>query len=214
MTERPPITIHVAATRCPYCHANVRARDRHAIVCASCLARHHGDCWDRCGSCGDVDALARVEPKQQAPSPHESTKEALWLGTRLTAGAVGFMLAIVFIIRLFVAARADEVARYLEFLSTTGWIGVTSMLFVLAVTARACYRIRTLRRKRSEALTRDERDEKADFSQWLSAQARSHPELAGECHALSAEFGDAPEPPPQDTCAPEPKLKPPVSVRI
>lgn len=130
---------------------------------------------------------------------------------------MGFMLAVIFTVQMLVAARVDTLVRYQELLSTTGWIGVLSMLFVLVVIARAGFRIRGLRRKRSEALTRDEREEKADFAQWLSAQASSHPEVAEECHALSTELGDpAPVEPPQDACATESKSKskPQASVRV
>src|SRR2546423_5940666 len=46
------LEVHGSPTRCPYCHDTCSPEDD-AVICGSCLARHHRDCWeDRCGTCG------------------------------------------------------------------------------------------------------------------------------------------------------------------
>jgi hypothetical protein len=53
----------IDATRCPFCHDQVRDDERAASrVCEACLARHHGECWEgACASCGGERALQVAE---------------------------------------------------------------------------------------------------------------------------------------------------------
>jgi hypothetical protein len=56
----PEVRVEASPTRCPYCHASVAAEPE-TIVCASCLSRHHQECWTgTCASCGRGQALTVV----------------------------------------------------------------------------------------------------------------------------------------------------------
>jgi hypothetical protein len=50
-------SIHVdgSPTRCPYCHEDCAA-DEEALVCESCLSRHHVACWSDHGSCSSCSS--------------------------------------------------------------------------------------------------------------------------------------------------------------
>src|SRR5271154_4879655 len=48
--------------RCPFCHDRIDAVDESCVVCASCLARQHRECWSelaRCGTCSGREILER-----------------------------------------------------------------------------------------------------------------------------------------------------------
>jgi len=52
--------VPAVAFRCPYCHASVEPASEPAVLCAACLARHHGECWEEhagCGACGEAVPL-------------------------------------------------------------------------------------------------------------------------------------------------------------
>lgn len=63
MSERPEresVRVEGSPVRCPFCHEGVRVEDGDWVACASCLARHHGECWGeggRCGACGGGERL-------------------------------------------------------------------------------------------------------------------------------------------------------------
>ena len=49
-----------ALPACPKCGAGCGPESAGAVVCATCLQRHHGACWaDGCAACGGADALVR-----------------------------------------------------------------------------------------------------------------------------------------------------------
>jgi hypothetical protein len=51
------VRVEASPTRCPYCHASVAA-EPDTVVCASCLSRHHTECWTgECASCRSTTAL-------------------------------------------------------------------------------------------------------------------------------------------------------------
>lgn len=86
-------------TRCPYCHDDL-AHDPW-LACASCLARHHPDCWqthDACASCGASDHLVAPDAAtgvRAAPSTGDggiTTAALVVLGALALAGAFGFWL--------------------------------------------------------------------------------------------------------------------------
>jgi hypothetical protein len=63
----PEVRVEASPTRCPYCHASIAAEPE-TVVCASCLSRHHKECWtDTCASCGRGQALAAVPATEHRP---------------------------------------------------------------------------------------------------------------------------------------------------
>jgi len=59
------IRVEGSPTRCPFCHDDCAATDE-ALVCASCLGRHHAACWSehgRCSSCQGDTALEAGGPR-------------------------------------------------------------------------------------------------------------------------------------------------------
>ncbi|MBI3726524.1 hypothetical protein HY251_21580 [bacterium] len=71
-TERPRVVSGQSPTRCPYCHESIDVEGEAWVACASCLARHHKECWfghGRCATCQAARALKRMESVQErAPS--------------------------------------------------------------------------------------------------------------------------------------------------
>lgn len=57
--------------RCPYCRDHVDPLE--GVACASCLARHHPDCWDAHGACSACSGDVRYgQPEQtEGPRRHE-----------------------------------------------------------------------------------------------------------------------------------------------
>lgn len=49
--------------RCPYCHdqAEVSA----SVACASCMSRHHTECWDELGECASCGARVRFTATEE-----------------------------------------------------------------------------------------------------------------------------------------------------
>ena len=50
--------VHVAQSKCPFCHDTVEVQDR--AVCATCVAVHHLACWTEhgaCAACGGEQVL-------------------------------------------------------------------------------------------------------------------------------------------------------------
>lgn len=66
MVEQSQTQVRVAAsqTRCPFCHDQVQIEERHQ-VCATCLARHHNDCWTDHGSCSTCGYRSSLIPSEQ-----------------------------------------------------------------------------------------------------------------------------------------------------
>jgi hypothetical protein len=66
-TSAPQVDVDRSPVRCPYCHDHCGPEDEAAIVCRSCLSRHHGACWREgqgcCASCGSKRALTGA-PRQ------------------------------------------------------------------------------------------------------------------------------------------------------
>jgi len=73
--SQPQLAARAAAGgRCPFCHDEVSAEQ--AVACTSCLARHHGECWDehaQCASCGSTSRYGAVEqtPGRATPAPSQ-----------------------------------------------------------------------------------------------------------------------------------------------
>lgn len=72
MEKAREIRVEASPTRCPYCHSSVEASEAEAIVCATCLSRHHRECWTgECASCRATGALGRVEAGPVAERRYE-----------------------------------------------------------------------------------------------------------------------------------------------
>lgn len=67
--------VDLGRDRCPYCHDEVSRES--AVVCQSCLARHHVDCWDEAGRCSSCGALERLEPKGRPRLTKELARQTL-----------------------------------------------------------------------------------------------------------------------------------------
>lgn len=74
-----------SAARCPFCHSEVLP-DREAwVVCATCVARHHADCWregGRCAACGAQQAVAAAPPKE---------RHAAWVSAAFVLGITAYV---------------------------------------------------------------------------------------------------------------------------
>jgi hypothetical protein len=79
----PDLRVEASPTRCPYCHDGVdQAELQRALVCQTCLSRHHAECWlDRCASCGSEQALGVVGATQtleRSPSLQRTLHVVNW----------------------------------------------------------------------------------------------------------------------------------------
>ena len=53
--------VELSPTRCPFCHAGVETTSEAWVACATCLARHHTECWDDGGACAACGREGRLE---------------------------------------------------------------------------------------------------------------------------------------------------------
>jgi hypothetical protein len=113
----PRDDVHVGVNRCPFCHDDVDATDRAALVCQGCLARHHGACWSeagRCGACKGTTPLAVARPVAREPegrvavvAPQSASSAAVVVGVVFV---VAVALLLLFSATLLVAGREQAVA--------------------------------------------------------------------------------------------------------
>ncbi len=71
-SERVTIRVSGAPVRCPFCHADVDHESDAWVACVSCLARHHGACWQEgngCASCGHAVSLEGTPSAATADLP-------------------------------------------------------------------------------------------------------------------------------------------------
>ncbi len=87
-------TLRLGLGRCPRCQAEVDPADAGALVCAACLARHHGACWSgggRCGACGGAEPLAAPTAP---PGPGALGSRALGLAFALVLALVAALVLV------------------------------------------------------------------------------------------------------------------------
>lgn len=92
MPDDVRVRVERSPNRCPYCHDDVRLEDDAWLACATCLARHHADCWadpggaGRCSGCGG-DAALEPPPARRRPrlrvAPRGGAVADGTVGTRL-----------------------------------------------------------------------------------------------------------------------------------
>lgn len=69
--HRPPST-----ERCPFRHDTL---DVHGVVCTSCLARHHTECWDdheECAGCGNSERYSGTERSAGRSPPRVTDRKS------------------------------------------------------------------------------------------------------------------------------------------
>ena len=87
--------------RCPFCHAAVTPATEPSVACATCVARHHAECWREHGGCS---ACGEGAPLRRPPRPRVLATALL-----VVAGvASGLGIA------ALVARPAPTVAGYIE----------------------------------------------------------------------------------------------------
>lgn len=75
-----PATIQRVAgpQHCPFCHE--RVEDGPGVVCAGCLARHHGDCWGeggkKCSACGGRSRMVAADDSSPAAPPATTPEDS------------------------------------------------------------------------------------------------------------------------------------------
>jgi len=63
VSSGPEVRGMTSVGRCPYCHdqAEVSA----SVACASCMSRHHTECWDELGECASCGARVRFTATEE-----------------------------------------------------------------------------------------------------------------------------------------------------
>lgn len=54
--------------QCPFCHDQVEPID--GVACATCLARHHDECWDSHGACSACNSTLRYGAPEETEAQH------------------------------------------------------------------------------------------------------------------------------------------------
>lgn len=73
----PRVHALLASGQCPYCHDAVDSSE--GVACASCLSRHHQDCWDehkQCAACAATTRFTGIEETGgREPPPREGKRK-------------------------------------------------------------------------------------------------------------------------------------------
>lgn len=148
--ERTGPQVHVAPTRCPYCHEGI-PRGEQPVVCPDCHALHHAACLDEAGACAacgrrtsspeDSKLAAALRARASARVAKGSEAEATSGGRREVDRRSLAVLALTAILALAVGGlagflRLDDIAAAIAVL----------VLFVAALGRRATSRSRSERR--------------------------------------------------------------------
>lgn len=119
--DRTGPRVHVAPTRCPFCHEAVQKGEQPA-VCPECHALHHVACLDEAGACAACGrrvaspedsklaaalrarASARVTPPAPATTPPPAADDG-WQRAVAVLGATGVLALVVGVLAQFIGVR-------------------------------------------------------------------------------------------------------------
>lgn len=141
--ERTGPQVHVAPTRCPFCHEGI-PRGEQPAVCPGCHALHHVACLEEAGACAacgrktaspedsklEVALRARASARVAAAGPRdpverpagEAAPDEGWRRTAAILGATGILALVVGVLAGLLGVRE----------AVTGAIGLVLVIALLA----------------------------------------------------------------------------------
>lgn len=127
-------------TRCPYCHDSIQEHEfRSAVVCSSCLSRHHQDCWQStCASCGSGHRAG-----EDLGSLEEKPKSVAYRAWEWSTNTIG-VLSLIATLSAMALGHADQ-----------GWLTAIGFLYLFCIVqAYPLNLVDAYKRKRSDPVDR------------------------------------------------------------